>query len=404
MSQKPSAKAKAMAAAVGAQAAARSLGLLPNQQQTRKFIPSSKRKKQQGRNGNMLSSAIPSTRVGSFAPASIASQQRPYAPRIFNRTQSGGMRIVHKELVGSVSGTSAFTVQNALALNPGVAATFPWLSSQANYWEQYKFNRLRFEYVTRCASTQVGSVIMAPDYDAADSNPTSESNMSTYQDSAEDAPWKNIICDLNPKSMHPDGPKKFIRTGNVSGDVKTYDVGLLFLATTDCGGTPPLGKLWVEYDVELFVPQTSPSAIIPKITSFYRALNGQSFSTATQANVQYDNIVSDALRIGAVMPAVSFTLPIGAYLIYAQLVCRNTAAEHFTAILQVYKDGVYQNYGAVCEQGSATSGNPTQVLLSMTAIVTSTGANVLNLKITMTGATGTLTIPADTCTLFIQSA
>jgi len=41
-------------------------------------------------------------------------------------------------------------------------------------------------------------------------------------------------------------------------DIKTYDVGNFFAATTD-GTAVNWGKLWVEYDCELKVPQLNPS-------------------------------------------------------------------------------------------------------------------------------------------------
>lgn len=186
--------------------------------------------------------------------AAYASGQMTEAPRVHSTAVS--TRIVHRELISKVVMTALFAVQK-IPLNPGLATAFPWLSIQARAWETYRFNSLRFRYYTRVGSSATGSVILAPDYSAADPNPASEQIASTYRGTAEDASWKNITCSLSPESMHALGPKKFIRLGNLGAnqDIKTYDVGSLFVCTVD--GTPgPAGNLWVEYDVTFTNPQT----------------------------------------------------------------------------------------------------------------------------------------------------
>jgi hypothetical protein len=169
-------------------------------------------------------------------------------------------RVVHRELVGNVSGLNnagAFVLANTFALNPGLSATFPWLSNMAGNWETYHFNKLRFCYYTRCGTGTSGSVILAPDYDAADASPITEQNASSYIDIREDAPYKDITCILRPAAMHPMGPKKFIRNAALAAnqDIKTYDVGNLFVCTVDSSAAASWGKLWVEYDITLFTPQ-----------------------------------------------------------------------------------------------------------------------------------------------------
>jgi hypothetical protein len=100
---------------------------------------------------------------------------------------------------------------------------------------------------------------MAPDYDAADSQPATEQQMSTYVDVIEDVPWKDFVCHLKPASMHPEGKRKFIRTEALANnlDIKTYDVGRQFVFAVDSVAAGPWGKIWVEYDVELHTPQTT---------------------------------------------------------------------------------------------------------------------------------------------------
>lgn len=189
------------------------------------------------------------------AAAAYASSQKSGTAQIY-RSGSDSCRIVHRELVASVTGTVAFTVGSSLALNPGLASAFPWLSTQAAGWERYKWNSLRYCYYTRTGSNIPGSVMMAPDFDASDTAPGSEVIASSYQHCEEDAPWKDIKCILPARELMGDMKEKYIRNGALAAnqDIKTYDAGNFFLCTVD-GTAVPWGKLWVEYDVTLITPQ-----------------------------------------------------------------------------------------------------------------------------------------------------
>jgi len=182
----------------------------------------------------------------------------------------GQSRIRHRELVTSITGTETFTVGYTLALNPGVQSTFNWLSTMAQGWEQYEFKSLKFEYVTRTSTSTSGSVMLVPDYDAADAAPVSEQVASSYEDTQEDVPWVDLCCTLNPSRMFPMGPKKFIRLTTLASnlDIKTYDAGNLFVCTTDGASSGAnWGKLWVEYDVILYNPQLPPGGVVSGLSS-----------------------------------------------------------------------------------------------------------------------------------------
>jgi hypothetical protein len=193
-----------------------------------------------------------------FVAAAYATAQRTGQAQIF-RNGVDSCRIIHRELVASIIGSAAFTVAQALALNPGLAASFPWLSNEAAGWEKYKFNSLKFEYFTRTGSNVPGSMMLAPDYDASDAAPLSEVAASAYEDCEEDAPWKDICCLLKASELMGDMKERFVRTGTLAAnqDIKTYDCGTLFACTVD-GTAVNWGKLWVEYDVTLITPHVPP--------------------------------------------------------------------------------------------------------------------------------------------------
>lgn len=243
------------------------------------------------------------------AATAYAAGQSSSAPSVTASRDSA--RIVHKELVVKVAGTTAYTVGSTLALNPGLASTFPWLSTQAGSWESYRFNKLRFCYHTRTATTTGGSVQLVPDYDAADAAPSSEFIAASYEDMQEDAPWKDITCELRPQAMFPMGPKKFVRTGPLSAnqDIKTYDAGNFFVTTTDAAGAANWGLIWVEYDVTLFTPQAPSSG--------FAASQHITASTPTSAAMLPSGTISSGSTTFVAVPAAESLvfLASGRYLI-----------------------------------------------------------------------------------------
>jgi hypothetical protein len=184
------------------------------------------------------------------------------------KVTSDSVRIRHRELLASIQGQTTFTIDpntGTFPINPGLVSTFPWLAVQAAAWEKYRFHSLKFCYYPKCGSNQQGSVMLGCDYDAADSPPTLETQLSSYYGTQEDAPWKEICFNADLKRVRD---ARYIRTSMPTGqDIKTFDAGTFYLATLDAGTAAPFGKLWIEYDVELMIPQQSPAAQVGAYTS-----------------------------------------------------------------------------------------------------------------------------------------
>jgi len=194
--------------------------------------------------------------------AAYATGQAGKAPRI-TRGQDF-TRVQHRELVTNLTGTTAFTVASSLSINPGLSATFPWLSIMANAFEEYRFNSLKVEYFTRTGTNIPGSVIIAPDYDASDGAPASEQIASSYMDSCEDAPWKDIVCTLPSGRLNRADNNRFVRAGALGAnqDIKLYDAATVHLCTVD-GTAVNWGKIWLSYDVTFRIPQLNPAGNPP---------------------------------------------------------------------------------------------------------------------------------------------
>lgn len=180
---------------------------------------------------------------------------------VFFREAFDQQRIVHREQVRKLTtpASATFTILATIALNPGMAASFPWLANEAAGWESYRFNRLRYLWVPSSSTAVPGDIILAPDYDAADAAPASEIFMSSYTNAQEANVWARFAADLDPTLMHTLAQRKFVRVGTLGADqdIKTYDSGNFFVASEGMDAAIS-GKLWVEYDVTLFNPQVPP--------------------------------------------------------------------------------------------------------------------------------------------------
>jgi hypothetical protein len=100
-----------------------------------------------------------------------------------------------------------------------------------------------------------------------------------------------------------------LRTGAVpSGtDVKLYDVGNFFVGTTGGVNTDPIGKLYVEYEVEFFVPQKESASGSSGASFAYTAAD----QTGTQAYMDLATTTTALISASTAPVAGTFTVPKG---------------------------------------------------------------------------------------------
>jgi len=103
---------------------------------------------------------------------------------------------------------------------------------------------------------------MSPDYDAADdgSSVLTEQQIFSNKGTVDDAMWKNQNLDLKPENLNRLYKSHVVmsdgRFGLTAQDEKTIDPAQVFICT-DCPTASNNGKLFVEYVVELMIPQTN---------------------------------------------------------------------------------------------------------------------------------------------------
>jgi hypothetical protein len=309
-------------------------------------------------------------------------------------------RIKNSELVGSIVGSIAFNADQTYLVNPGLSTSFPWLAEIAKQWQQYRFHRLCYRYVTRTATSEKGSVILSPDYNSRDGAPESETQASNTQDSVEDVVWKSLTCELDPSAMFAVGPRKQIRVGTIVGDTSTYDAARLTVCVVGEDGTDEIGKLWVDYDVELYVPQNSPLAGLsgPTVASVYRHSSSQGFATGVWEAQEWNVEVANPLGIGYV--AGAFTAPAGTYHVTGHASYSDDTDELFTIEVAPYYAGVSltMNTYARCDPSAASL----TFAVPIDFVVTCDGTETFYVNVKLTGAAGTLTGLANNCILCIR--
>lgn len=167
--------------------------------------------------------------------------------------------ICHREYLGDILGTAAFS-NTSYPLNPGMANTFPWLSTIAENYQEYQFHGIIFEFrplitdfVTNGAP---GVLIMSTDYNADDPPFATKQQMENAEYAVSTKPTLALIHGIECDTSQTILPHRFVRNGAVptNQDLRLYDLGNYQLAT-QTNPVQNLGELWVSYCVEFFKPE-----------------------------------------------------------------------------------------------------------------------------------------------------
>lgn len=192
------------------------------------------------------------------APLASARVSRVTAPRI--QSMAKGTRIRHREFIGDVLGGVVYH-PGTFNINPGLPATFPWLSNMAKFFESYQFVHLEFQYQSTKAATTDGAVYGAIDFDAADGAPADKIAIMATQGATRCNVWQEFCYHASRMNLEKFAVERYVRSDLLKDhqDIKTYDVGSFTIATSNCVDYSFVGELYVEYDIILTTPQI-PSA------------------------------------------------------------------------------------------------------------------------------------------------
>lgn len=192
------------------------------------------------------------------------------------RTAPGVIHVAHREYLGDINPTANFAV-SGFPLNPGMSATFPWLSQIASSYEEYYFRNLSFHFrsmssssvLAAGANTSLGTVILSTEYNAILPLFTTKNQMENHQFAASIKPSQNISHKIQCNPSHTPLNKMFVRNSapEANSDIRLYDLGKFQIATQGMQGTAlatqnwAIGELWVTYDCCLMKPKISDTPL-----------------------------------------------------------------------------------------------------------------------------------------------
>lgn len=324
----------------------------------------------------------------SLSKNSSSSKVSTAAPVAFSNLNTFGRRaqtrrIQMTEYIGQLSGSTSFAVPDTIILNPGLSAWFPWLSSQASDWQQYRFHSLSVHFITQTSTSTTGSVTLVPSYNQTQPAPQTILQAMNSADSKDNVAWQSLRCDLEPSLLFPIGPRKLLRSGNVIGDLSVYDAGRVFVCTDGQPSTAVIGKLALSYDVEFFGPQSSTLAA--NASSVYIS-TWLSSATLTVPDSTYTSLVwgtnlYNPLNVAVTAGNTVFAPPAGAYRIMVSMGVFNSTAEAWVVTARLFFNGASTNWGA--EYVDTKIGGTTNAVISMTffAIIPFSGSDYFDVAI-----------------------
>lgn len=205
------------------------------------------------------------TGFGDYAEASGPAPIHGLDPPIMTNQSTREVVISHREYIGDVvSGPAGTFSLQSYKINPGNPLTFPWLSSIASNFQQYRMQGCVFEFKTTSAdalnsvNTALGQIIMATNYNVVQGDFQSKYEMentefansckpsASMMHAIECAKHLTVLDELYvaPEGNIPVGqPEQFCNFANFQ------------IATNGLqGSNVNLGELWVTYEVCLMKP------------------------------------------------------------------------------------------------------------------------------------------------------
>jgi hypothetical protein len=318
-------------------------------------------------------------------------------PPIFTNGKRATM-IRHREYIGDVQGSTAFTAQYALNINPGLSSTFPWLSGIAEEYEQYRIHGLVFEFKTTSATavsstnTALGTVILSTQYNANNNPFTDKLHQENYEFAISTIPSQSILHPVECARNQTSVDELYTRTGTPIGttDLRLYDMGVFQLSTVGMqAGVTNIGELWCTYDVEFLKPKLPLLGNVA--TDMHMILNTAITSTnyfgATSAS--YTNGASSQTLIQPLWLSPTTVnlgiLPVGSYFFCLQISGSATAitapgiAFSGTVALNIFENDGNSNRS----DAAGTTADKQFVLISFSVLATTPTGNIF----TMSGGT-----------------
>lgn len=317
-------------------------------------------------------------------------------PEVINSVRTGGVIMRHREYIGDVIATTQFT-NNTYDINPGLFATFPWLSQVAKAFELYRLRGLVFEFksmssdavLSSSASSALGTVVMATQYNSLNPGFTSAIQMENHEFANASKPSCDFYHPVECKKSLIPAAELYIRDGAVptGGDIRLFDIGQFNIATLGMqNATGVIGQLWCTYEVEFYQHAfTAPTTILSDHVFNTSCATGaicgasHSFSAGNSIGISFADSNSFQFPVEIVTGnflVVMFYHTTGAA---AAQVSPSFSVTAGSSLLQVWNDGTGPD-----TSNKAVSSNATSTTVHLAFILT---IGVPNTKISFSGGT-----------------
>lgn len=240
------------------------------------------------------------------------------SPPMFNNFGQRAVVIRHREYIADISSSTNFTT-TVYPINPGLAGSFPWLSSVADSYSEYKFHGLVYEFKSTSSdalnstNTALGTVILATQYDSIQPAFANKVVMENYEYTTSTKPSLSMLHPVECARLENPLAELYVRTtSEANADVRFTDLGQLTVATVGSQASAVIGELWCTYEVELLKPKLSPYPLGSRLytatgvsTSNYFGTSSVLLSSSLPLTV---TATSTALTVSGVTPGAVFLL------------------------------------------------------------------------------------------------
>lgn len=248
-------------------------------------------------------------------------------PSVVN-TKDGRFIIRHREYIRDVivpaNNNGAFVV-TGFKVNPGLQATFPWLSSIAQNFQQYRLNGCLFEFKSNysefnSAQPGMGTVILAAEYDSTLPLFSSKQIMENHQYAMSAKPslsqihpiecarGVSVLQNLYVRQTVPDDNNDLRFS-----DFCNFQFG--YAGIPNNANPVNLGELWVSYEIQLMKPQLAGSGTL-MMSSYWTNTAGISssavFGTLSTMQADPSNEISANFSYATNTATISLSENIGA--------------------------------------------------------------------------------------------
>jgi hypothetical protein len=193
------------------------------------------------------------------APVRIGTKNHGRAPKMWAKARAGDVEVIveHTEYLAdlvSLGGSGWPNLTNIVQypINPGQTTVFPWLSTLAKNFDEYKFDKLEFSFDPLLGTGANGKIVATFDPDVLDEFPDTKQDALEARIQLDDSVWMTNKMKV-PADLLAD--YLFVRPGALpaGADQHVYDVGVLNLGLPGVAAGSA-AELFVTYRVRLRTP------------------------------------------------------------------------------------------------------------------------------------------------------